>query len=91
MALGISVDRLEQPQVLGSASEFGNVAGYAVRLQGFCKHRAAAVHGIAQEIEPIVEKLGSRLSFTLRGMRLRDIAGHGVVSGPALQRRMIRG
>jgi hypothetical protein len=42
-------------------------------------------------IEPIVEKLGSRFSFALRRMRLRDIAGHGVVSVPALQRRMIRG
>jgi hypothetical protein len=42
-------------------------------------------------IEPIVEKLGSRVCFTLRGISLRDTAGHGVVSGPARQRRMIRG
>jgi hypothetical protein len=48
-------------------------------------------HSSFNRIEPIAEKLGSRLSFTLRGMRLRDIAGHGVISGPALQRRMIRG
>jgi hypothetical protein len=48
-------------------------------------------HRSFDRIEPIVEKLGSGLSSTLRGMRLRDIAGHGVVSDPALQRRMIRG
>jgi len=35
-------------------------------------------------IKPIVEKLGSRLGFTLRAIGLRDSAGHGVVSGPAL-------
>jgi len=35
-------------------------------------------------IEPIVEKLGSCPGFTLRGIGLRDSAGHGVVSGPAL-------
>jgi hypothetical protein len=42
-------------------------------------------------IKPIVEKPGSRPNFTLRGIGLRDSAVHGVVSGPALQRRMIRG
>ena len=48
-------------------------------------------HRSFDRIEPIVEKLGSRLPSTLRVMRLRDIAAHGVVSDPALQRRMIRG
>jgi len=48
-------------------------------------------HRSFDRIEPIVEKLGSRLFSTLRGMRLRNIAGHGVVSDPALQRWMIRG
>jgi hypothetical protein len=42
-------------------------------------------------IEPIVEKMGSRLGFKLQGIRLRGNASHGVVSSPALQRRMIRG
>ena len=42
-------------------------------------------------VEPVVEKLGSRLDFTLREIGLPDSLGHGVVSGPALQRRMIRG
>jgi hypothetical protein len=36
-------------------------------------------------IEPIVEKLGGRLGQELRGFNLR------VVSGPALQRQVIRG
>ncbi|MGY3698788.1 hypothetical protein J4G48_0049205 (plasmid) [Bradyrhizobium barranii subsp. apii] len=48
-------------------------------------------HRSFDRIEPIVEKLGSRLSSTLREMRLRDTAGYGVVSDPAFQRRMIRG
>ncbi|MCP2216079.1 hypothetical protein M2226_009631 [Bradyrhizobium elkanii] len=59
--------------------------------QFFNKFPRSFPHSSFNRIEPIVEKLGSRRSFTLRGMRLRDIARHGVVSGPALQRRMIRG
>ena len=59
--------------------------------QFFNELPCAFPHRSFDRIEPIVEKLGSRLAFTLQGMRLRDIAGHGVVSGPALQRRMIRG
>jgi hypothetical protein len=42
-------------------------------------------------IKPIGKKLGSRLRLPLRGISLHGSAGHGVVSGPALQRRMIRG
>jgi len=53
------------------------------------------VNPIAQasfdRIEPVAEKMGSRLGCRLRRIRLRGIACHGVVSSPALQRRMIRG
>lgn len=52
--------------------------------QFFNKFPRSFPHSSFNRIKPIVEKLGSRVSFTLRGMRLRDIAGHGVVSGPAL-------
>jgi hypothetical protein len=40
-------------------------------------------------IKPVVEKVSRGLG--LRKLRLRGIACHGVVSSPALQRRMIRG
>jgi len=42
-------------------------------------------------IKPIVEKINSHLGCGLRRIRLRGSARHGVVSSPALQRRMIRG
>ena len=42
-------------------------------------------------IKPIVEKTGYRLINRLHGIGVRSMAAHGVVSGPALQRRMIRG
>ena len=42
-------------------------------------------------IKPVVEKMGCRLINRLHGIQVRSMAGHGVVSGPALQRRMIRG
>jgi hypothetical protein len=42
-------------------------------------------------IKPVVEKVSRRLGLGLRKLRLRGIACHGVVSSPALQRRMIRG
>ena len=42
-------------------------------------------------IKPVVEKMGCRLINGLHGIGVRSMAGHGVVSGPALQRRMIRG
>ena len=42
-------------------------------------------------IEPVVEKINSHLSRRLHGIRLRGKLGHGVVSSPTLQRRMIRG
>jgi hypothetical protein len=42
-------------------------------------------------IEPVVEKINSLLACRLRRIRLRGSHCHGVVSGPALQRRMIRG
>src|SRR6202051_3441126 len=52
--------------------------------------RASAHLGL-DRIKPIVEKLGNRLRFKLRGSRLRANVRHGVVSSPALQRWMIRG
>src|SRR5436190_20672131 len=42
-------------------------------------------------IKPIVEKINGRLGFRLRKRRMRGIALHGVVSSPALRRRVIRG
>jgi hypothetical protein len=42
-------------------------------------------------IKPVVEKVSRSLGLGLRKLRLRGIAYHGVVSSPALQRRMIRG
>jgi hypothetical protein len=42
-------------------------------------------------IKPVVEKINSHLGRRLRRIRLRGNARHGVVSSPALQRRMIRG
>jgi len=42
-------------------------------------------------IEPVVEKINGHLGHRLHGIRLRGKLGHGVVSIPTLQRRMIRG
>ena len=42
-------------------------------------------------IEPIVEKMGGTIDSWLRRLRHRGNARHGVVSRPALQRRVIRG
>jgi hypothetical protein len=42
-------------------------------------------------VKPIVEKVDSRFGCRLRRLKLRGNARHGVVSCPALQRRMIRG
>jgi hypothetical protein len=42
-------------------------------------------------IKPVIEKLGGNVSRWLRKLRLRGNARHGVVSCPALQRRVIRG
>jgi len=42
-------------------------------------------------IKPVVEKMHSRFGLGLQKLRLRGNACHGVVSSPALQRRMIRG
>src|SRR6476469_1742828 len=42
-------------------------------------------------IKPVVEKVGGGVRCRLDGIRLRGNVCHGVVSVPALQRRMIRG
>ena len=42
-------------------------------------------------IKPVVEKMHIRCRLGLRKFKLRGNARHGVVSSPALQRRMIRG
>ena len=52
--------------------------------QFFDEPACPIAHFRLDRIKPIVEKLGSRLRFTLRGTGLRDSAGHGVVSDPAL-------
>jgi hypothetical protein len=41
-------------------------------------------HLALDRVEPVVEKPGSRLCFTRRGIGLHDSDSHGVVSGPAL-------
>lgn len=56
-----------------------------------CRCSRARSHTALQSDRTNRRKAGSRLPFTLRRMCLRDIAAHGVVSDPALQRRMIRG
>jgi hypothetical protein len=54
-----------------------------------------AAHMVAylrfDRIKPVVEKMHSRCGGRLQGIRVRDIALHGVVSCPTLQRRVIRG
>jgi hypothetical protein len=42
-------------------------------------------------INPVVEKMNCSIALRLRRRGLRGNACHGVVSSPALQRRMIRG
>ena len=42
-------------------------------------------------VDPVVEKINSQLGRRLQGIGLRGNLGHGVVSSPTLQRRMIRG
>jgi hypothetical protein len=59
--------------------------------QFFDKLTRSSPHLGLDRIKPVVEKLGSSLCFNLRGIRLRCIVRHGVVSNPTLQRRMIRG
>src|SRR5205085_1685685 len=69
------------------ASPITRAGQYRVELavdQFFDELPSPIAHRDLDRIEPIVEKLGSRLGFTLQGIRLRDSAGHGVVSGPAL-------
>jgi hypothetical protein len=46
---------------------------------------------VSQTSGYIVEKINSHLGCRLQRIRLRGSARHGVVSSPALQRRMIRG
>src|SRR5438309_837698 len=69
------------------ASPITRAGQYRVELamdQFFDELPSPITHRRLDRIEPIVEKLGSRLGFTLQGIGLRDSAGHGVVSGPAL-------
>jgi hypothetical protein len=69
------------------ASPITRAGQYRVELamdQLFDELPSPIAHRSLDRIEPIVEKLGSRLGFTLQGIGLRDSAGHGVVSGPAL-------
>jgi len=46
---------------------------------------------VVQGAKPVVEKVGGGVRCRLEGIRLRGNVCHGVVSVPALQRRMIRG
>jgi len=66
------------------------------RIQLRLQHRLNEVaHPLAQagfdRVEPIVEKIGGSLSPTMIDIGIQSSYGHGVVSCPTLQRRMIRG
>jgi hypothetical protein len=58
---------------------------------GLDKTAHAFAHLRLDRVEPIVEKIHRRSGDRLRGIRLRGNTRHGVVSCPALQRRVIRG
>lgn len=73
------------------------VAGAGKHRVQFCRqHRLdEAAHPFAQArfdgVKPVVEKIVRRLSLTMIGIGIHGNHGHGVVSCPTLQRRMIRG
>src|SRR5262245_5429173 len=83
----IAIRRLQAASVSGSlqgsvqlAFDHGlNEAAHPITHRGF------------NWVEPIIEKIHGRIGDRLRGIMLRGSALHGVVSYPALLRRMIRG
>ena len=77
--LATSITRTRQNSIELAADQFFNELPSPVAHRGL------------DRIEPIVEKSGRSIARGLRRIRLRDSVRHGVVSSPALQRRMIRG
>src|SRR5262249_21605083 len=99
LLVAIGVNESGYRQILGICEGF-RMASVARPRQ--CHVELALDHGmdefanpIAQasfdRVKPMVEKVDSRLGCRLQGLKLRGNARHGVVSSPALQRRMIRG
>src|SRR6516165_11695820 len=97
MAMPVTVDC--NPAVAGAdrrlqaASVSGSLQG-SVQLafdHGLDEAAHPITHHGFNRVKPIVEKIHSRISDRLRGIMLRGNALHGVVSYPALLRRMIRG
>jgi hypothetical protein len=76
------------------ASHVTGAAKHGVELAAdhlFDQLTRPSAHLALERIKPVVEKINSHLGCRLRRIGLRDSALHGVVSSPALQRRMIRG
>ena len=76
------------------ASPVTRACQHSVKLaadQLFDELTRPSAHLGLDRIKPVVEKINSHLGCRLRRIRLRGMARHGVVSSPALQRRMIRG
>ena len=51
----------------------------------------AIAHPALDRVKPVVEKVGGGVGCRLKRISRRGNVGHGVVSVPALQRRVIRG
>ena len=85
--LGLAIGRLRGSLVARSLQRLIQLA----LDHGLDKAAHAFAHLRLDRVEPIVEKIHRRSGDRLRGIRLRDIARHGVVSCPTLQRRVIRG
>src|SRR6266542_7148113 len=75
---------------LRAASVSGSLQGYAQLAfdHGLDEAAHPITHHGFNRVEPIVEKMHSRISDRLRGIMLRGNALHGVVSYPALLRRI---
>src|SRR5467141_387061 len=86
----VASDTARAISILASLLWAAGVAGARqYRLELGLDHRLDELaHPIAHadfdRIKPIVEKMDRRLGFRLQGCRVRAIAGHGVVSPPAL-------
>src|SRR6266498_1967448 len=78
---------------LRAASVSGSLQGYAQRAVDHGLDEAAhpITHHGFNRVEPIDEKIRSRICDGLRGIMLRGDALRGVGSCPGLLRRMIRG
>src|SRR4029077_11341893 len=85
---------LSPPMLLIASTTFWPSGKHGVELAAdhlFDELADPSAHLGLDRIKPVVEKINSHLGCRLRRIRLRGSARHGVVSSPALQRRMIRG